>query len=75
MNARLAALLTALETLVVVGIGVGLFFAPLSVVWALDDQFSTDLLVYWRASADMWLLGHGVPVSVALGRTRRPVWA
>jgi len=66
MNARLAVLITALETLVVVGIGVGLFFAPLSVVWALDDAFSTDLLGYWRASADLWLLGHGVPISVSL---------
>ena len=66
MNARLAALLTALETLVVVGIGVGILFAPLSLVWALDDQFSTDLLVYWRASADFWMLGHGVPITVSL---------
>lgn len=66
MNARLAALLTALETLVVVGIGVGIFFAPLSLVWALDDQFSTDLLTYWRVSADFWMIGHGVPVSVSL---------
>lgn len=67
MNARLAAVVTALETLVVVGIGVGIFFAPLSLVWALDDQFATDLLTYWRASADIWLLGHGVPVSITLG--------
>jgi hypothetical protein len=66
MNARLAALLTALETLVVVGIGVGIFFAPLSLVWALDDQFSTDLLVYWRTAADFWMLGHGVPITVSL---------
>lgn len=66
MNARLAVLVTALETLVVVGIGVGMFFAPLSVVWALDDAFATDLLLYWRASADFWLLGHGVPIAVAL---------
>jgi len=66
MNARLAALLTALETLVVVGVGVGIFFAPLSLVWALDDQFSTDLLVYWRTSADFWMLGHGVPITVSL---------
>lgn len=66
MNARLAALITALETLVVVGIGVGIFFAPLSLVWAIDDGFSTDLLVYWRTAADFWLLGHGVPVSVTV---------
>jgi len=66
MKARFAVLVTALETLVVVGIGVGIFFAPLSVVWALDDQFATDLLVYWRASADLWLLGHGVPLTISL---------
>jgi hypothetical protein len=66
MKARFAVLVTALETLVVVGIGVGIFFAPSSVVWALDDQFATDLLVYWRASADIWLLGHGVPLTISL---------
>lgn len=71
MKARLAIAATALETLVMVGIGVGVFFAPLSLVWALDDQFATDLLVYWRASADFWLLGHGVPVTITLG----PEWA
>lgn len=66
MNARLTGVLTALETVVIVGIGVGLFFAPLTLVWALDDQFGTDLLIYWRAAADMWLLGHGVPLSFSL---------
>ena len=66
MNARLAAVVTALETLVVVGIGVGLFFAPLTVMWALDDAFSTDLVAYWRAAADFWLMGHAVPVEVSL---------
>lgn len=66
MNARLAALLTALETAVVVGIGVGLFFAPLTLVWAVDDGFATDILLYWRASADIWFLGHGVPLSFSL---------
>mgnify|MGYP001597870499 CR=1 FL=1 len=67
MNARLAAVVTALETLVVVGIGLGIFFAPLTVMWALDDAFSTDLVAYWRAAADFWLLGHGVPLDVSLG--------
>lgn len=66
MNTRLAAATTALETLVVVAIGVGVFFAPLTLLWAIEDQFSTDLVVYWRVAADAWLLGHGVPVEVAL---------
>ena len=66
MNARLAGVLTALETVVIVGIGVGIFFAPLTLVWAIDDRFGTDLLLYWRASADIWLLGHGVPIQFSL---------
>jgi len=66
MNARLAGVLTVLETVVIVGIGVGIFFAPLTLVWAIDDGFGTDLLLYWRASADIWLLGHGVPISFSL---------
>ena len=66
MNARLAGLITALETIVVVGIGVGIFFAPLTLVWAFEDSFSTDFLAYWRASADLWLLGHGVPLQFSL---------
>lgn len=66
MNARLAGLITALETIVVVGIGVGIFFAPLTLVWAFEDNFSTDFLAYWRASADLWLLGHGVPLQFSL---------
>lgn len=66
MNARLAAILTALETAVVVGIGVGVFFAPLTLVWALDDGFATDIVLYWRASADIWFLGHGVPLAFSL---------
>jgi hypothetical protein len=66
MNARLAGVLTALETVVIVGIGVGIFFAPMTLVWAIDDSFGTDLLLYWRASADIWLLGHGVPIQFSL---------
>ena len=69
MNARLAGVLTVLETVVIVGIGVGIFFAPLTLVWAIEDGFGTDLLTYWRASADIWLLGHGVPISFSLDET------
>lgn len=66
MNSRLAAATTALETLVVVAIGVGIFFAPLTLLWAVEDRFATELAVYWRVAADAWLLGHGVPLEVAL---------
>ena len=66
MNARLNALATVLDVLVLVGLGLGLFFAPLTLVWAFDDGFSTDLVVSWAIAVDGWLLGHGVPLTFSL---------
>lgn len=66
MNARIVALATVLQIVVLVGLGVGLVFAPLTLMWAVDDDFSTDLLASWAASVDVWLLGHGVPLFFTL---------
>ena len=66
MNARLNALATVLDVLVLVGLGLGLFFAPLTLVWAFDEGFSTDLVVSWAIAVDGWLLGHGVPLTFSL---------
>lgn len=66
MNARIVALATVLQIVVLVGLGVGLIFAPLTLMWAIDDDFSTDLLVSWAATVDVWLLGHGVPLLFTL---------
>ena len=45
MNARLNAFATVLDVVVLVGLGLGLLFAPLTFVWAFDDGFATDLLL------------------------------
>lgn len=66
MNARIVALATILQIIVLVGLGVGLIFAPLTLMWAIDDDFATDLLASWAASVDVWLLGHGVPLFFGL---------
>lgn len=66
MKARIVALATVLDVLVLMGLGLGLFFAPLSLIWAFDDAFSTDLLASWAATVDVWMLGHGVPLSFSL---------
>lgn len=66
MNARLNALATVLDVVVLVGLGVGLFFAPLTLVWAFDDGFATDLLISWAIAVDGWMLGHGVPLTFTL---------
>jgi hypothetical protein len=63
MNARITSLATVLDIVVLVGIGVGVLFTPLTLMWAFDDGFSTDLLMSWAAAVDIWMLGHGVPLS------------
>ena len=66
MNARLIALATVLDVVVLMGLGLGLFFAPLTLVWAFDDGFSTDLVASWGIAVDGWMLGHGVPLHFVL---------
>lgn len=66
MNARLNALATVLDVVVLAGLGLGLFFAPLTLVWAFDDGFSTDLVLSWAIAVDGWMLGHGVPLTFTL---------
>jgi hypothetical protein len=69
MNARLNAFATALDVVVLVGLGLGLFFAPLTLVWAFEDGFATDLLLSWAIAVDGWMLGHGVPLTFTLDAT------
>ena len=66
MNRTTLALLAALEALITVAIGIGVTLVPLSVLWATDYGFSVDWLVFWRAAVDIWLLGNGVDLTVAL---------
>jgi hypothetical protein len=66
MNARLNAFATVLDVVVLVGLGLGLLFAPLTFVWAFDDGFATDLLLSWAIAVDGWMLGHGVPLTFTL---------
>ena len=66
MNARFVALATVLDVVVLVGLGVGIFIAPLTLVWAFDDGFSTDLVTSWGVAVDGWLLGHGVPLAISV---------
>jgi Family of unknown function (DUF6350) len=66
MNRRLTALFAALEAALVVAIGIGISLAPLTVLWGAYYGFGIDWTVFWRASVDIWLLGHGVDVIVTL---------
>ena len=66
MNRSLTALFAALEAVLVVGVGIGIPLVPLTVLWAVQYGFAVDWVVFWRASADTWLVGHGVDMQVAL---------
>jgi hypothetical protein len=66
MNRSLTALFAALEAVLVVGVGLGISLVPLTVMWAAQYGFAADWVVFWRASVDSWLLGHGVDLHVTL---------
>ena len=66
MNRRLTAAFAALEALLVVGLGIGLPLAVLTLMWALQFEFQLDWILFWRAAVDVWLIGHGVDVRFAL---------
>jgi hypothetical protein len=66
MNRSLTALFAVLEALLVVAIGIGIPLAPLTILWAFQYGLQIDWIVFWRASADIWLLGSGVDVRMTL---------
>ena len=63
MKARLVLLATILDVVVLAGLGVGIFFAPLTLVWAFSDGFSTQLADSWAVAVQGWFLGHSVPLA------------
>ena len=66
MNRTLIALLAALESFLAVAIGVGISLIPLSIMWAARLDLDIGWEVFWRASADIWLVGHGVDLTITL---------
>ena len=66
MNRQLTALFAALEALLVIAIGIAIPLAPLTVLWGAQFGFAVDWAAFWRASVDIWLLGHGVDITFAL---------
>ncbi|WP_025156670.1 cell division protein PerM [Leifsonia aquatica] len=66
MNRTTVALLAALEAVIVAAIGLAIAVVPLTILWAAQYQLGADWLVVWRAAADIWLVGHGTNLTVAL---------
>ncbi|MFJ8896248.1 DUF6350 family protein [Leifsonia sp. NPDC102414] len=66
MNRTTVALLAALEAAIVVAIGLAISLVPLTILWAAQYHLAADWFSFWRASADIWLVGHGVNLTVSL---------
>ncbi len=66
MTRRLTLLFSAFEALLVVAIGVAIPLVPATILWAAHFGFAPDWAGFWRASADVWLIGHGVDVTFVL---------
>ncbi|QWT23984.1 hypothetical protein KPL76_00585 [Subtercola sp. PAMC28395] len=66
MNRPTTALLAALDALLTVALGLGIPLVMLTVLWATQFSLSIDWIVFWRAAADVWMLGNGVDVLISL---------
>lgn len=66
MSRTTVALLAALEALIVAAVGLGICLVPVTILWAAEYQLGADFGVVWRSAADVWLVGHGVNLTVVL---------
>jgi len=66
MNRQLTALFAAFEAILVLAIGIAIPLVPLTLLWGFQYGLAIDWAVFWRAAADIWLIGHGVDVTMVL---------
>ncbi|GAA4050627.1 cell division protein PerM [Agromyces indicus] len=66
MRRTTIALLAALEASVSTLIGYGVALVPLMLLWAIAFGLAAPIDVFFRVAGDLWLLGHGVDVTVRL---------
>ena len=49
-------------------IGLGVLVVPLLILWLIEQNGLTNVLVAYRSAVDLWLLAQGVPIDVAAGQ-------
>ena len=54
----------ALEAALVVAVSLGILLVPFTVLWAVENNATIDWMAAYRASVDIWLAAHGVPIQV-----------
>ncbi|KQO63550.1 cell division protein PerM [Curtobacterium sp. Leaf261] len=66
MNRPATALFAAVEAVIAVAVGIGVALVPLTLLWGIEYGLQIPWVVFWRAAASIWLLGHGVDVTFVL---------
>lgn len=66
MNRQLTALFAAFEALLVVATGIAIPLVPFTFLCGAQYGFAIDWTAFWRASVDLWLVGHGVDITMVL---------
>lgn len=67
MNRRLTLAVGALQALTTLAIGLGVLVVPLLLLWAIENNAMTNIMVAYRTAVDAWMLAQGVPIEVAAG--------
>ena len=66
MNRKLTVLFAAFEAALTIAIGIAIPLLPLTILWAVQFGFAVDWSAFWRAAVDLWLVGHGVDITLVL---------
>lgn len=67
MNRRLTLAVGALQALSTLAIGFGVLAVPLLLLWVVENNGMTNVLVAYRSAVDLWLLAQGVPIELSAG--------
>lgn len=66
INRVVAGILSAFQALLIVVMGLAVVLVPLTILWMSRLDLGLEWVVFYRAAADVWLLGHGVHLTVTL---------
>ncbi len=68
MDRRLTLTVGALQALVTAATGFGVLVVPLLLLWLVENNAMTNVMVAYRSAVDFWLLAQGVSIDVAAGK-------
>lgn len=74
MRRLLSAALSALDALALITVGVGIVVVPATLVWAVQFGVAANFLDFWRTSVNIWLVGHGVDITLSLDPVLGALW-